>query len=88
MNNWKHIWEEIVIPVAIFVVPLAIILGVTMWMFRGESDKPELIIPARGCLFRIETNSTPEFFEEVLVNGSLKIIIDDEIYWIRLEVAP
>jgi len=53
---------------------------------RYKSPQPELFIPADGCLFRIETNNTPEFFTEVFVDGSLKIIIDDEIFWIRLEV--
>lgn len=51
-----------------------------------EDPAPELIIPARGCLFRIESNETPAFFVEVFVDNRLKIVIDDEIYWIRLEV--
>ena len=72
----------------IFVVPLALAIGLVMWVFTDHQDKPELIIPAKGCLFRIETNNTPEFFREVLVNNRLKIVIDDEIYWIRLEVSP
>ena len=52
---------------------------------RFESPKPELVIPARGCLFRIESNETPAFFIEVFVDSRLRIIIDDEVYWIRLE---
>ena len=50
-----------------------------------ESPAPELFIPARGCLFRIESNETPAFFIEVFVDSRLRIIIDDEVYWIRLE---
>ena len=85
MKKWKDILHKTIIPVTIFVVPVFIIIMVTMWIFRDPSGLPELHIPARGCLFRIETNDTPEFFNEVLVNSRLKIIIDDEVYWIRLE---
>lgn len=85
MRKWKDILYETIIPVTIFVVPIAIIIFVTMWIFRDSSDLPELHIPANGCLFRIDTNNTPEFFDEILVNGRLKIIIDNEVYWIRLE---
>ena len=85
MRKWKDVLQNIIIPVAIFVVPISLVLGITMWVYRDNPDLPELHIPARGCLFRIETNNTPEFFGEVLVNSSLKIIIDDEVYWIKLE---
>lgn len=50
-----------------------------------EGSAPELVIPARGCLFRIESNETPAFFTEVFVDGGLRIIIDDEDYWIKIE---
>ena len=52
---------------------------------RFSKPQPELFIPATGCLFRIESNETPAFFVEVFVDNRLKIIIDDEVYWIRLE---
>ena len=67
----------------VLIIIVGVILCIATYGDRDE-DKPELFIPARGCLFKIETNNTPEFFDEVLVNGRLKIIIDDEIYWIRI----
>lgn len=85
MRKWKDILYETIIPVAIFVVPISLVLGITMWVFTDHSDKPKLHIPATGCLFRIETNDTPEFFTEVFVDGGLRIIIDDEEYWIKIE---
>ena len=67
----------------VLIVIVGVVLCIAIYGDR-DGDKPELFIPARGCLFKIETNDTPEFFDEVLVDGRLKIIIDDEIYWIRI----
>ena len=68
----------------VLIVIVGVVLCIATYGDR-DGDKPELFIPARGCLFKIETNNTPEFFEEVLVDERLRIIIDDKEYWIRVE---
>ena len=74
---------EVLFVVGMVIGILAIVFMAFQCMFPFQ-DKPELIIPARGCLFRIESNNTPEFFTEVFMGSRLKIVIDDEIYWIEV----
>ena len=77
--------KEAIIGLVFVIIVAFVFCGFLYLMEHTQRNKPELIIPARGCLFRIETNNTPEFFDEVLVNNRLKIIIDDRTYWIKLE---
>ena len=72
-------------PLRLFLIIVVGLILLYAAYFQPSSNLPELHIPARGCLFRIETNNTPEFFDEVLVDSRLKIVIDDEVYWIRIE---
>ena len=80
----KYKLKEYLIFALIFIAPVSIVL-LTLWLFNGEPrHEPALYIPSTGCFFRIESNDTPEFFTEVFVYNKLKVIIDDEVYWLHL----
>ena len=80
MRKWKDVLERIVIPVAIFVVPITLVIGIMMWLTRANPSLPEFTILNGEYFFEIRSNDI-----EVLHGNKLKIIIDGEVYWIRLE---
>ena len=73
---------EILFIVGMVVGVLALSMVALNWMFTwGEPDCPEFIILNGECFFEIDSNAT-----RVLHSGNrLKLIIDDEVYWLKLE---
>ena len=66
-------------------ISIFLLAGIAFLLFSPlTTPHPELHIPATGCLFRIDTNDTHSFYTDVFVDNKLKILIDNEIYWIEV----
>ena len=94
--NIKQLWYRTIIPILIFVIPISIfILGV--WLLSDEpepcisyfeskeiSSTNELFVASPG--FSGDTDGLTIYFnDESIVNNRIKVLLNGEVRWIRLE---